>query len=560
MVVMGNPPYSGESINKGEWITALMADYKKEPGFDTPLANERNIKWINDDYVKFIRLGQYFIEKNTEGILAYINNHGFIDNPTFRGMRYKLMQAFDEIYILDLHGNAKKKETAPDGGRDENVFNIQQGVSINIFVKAGQKKNNALAKVFHHDLYGLQDVKYEYLDKRKLSDIPFAELRPTGPEYFFVPKDSRGKAEYEMGFSVAELFTVNSTGIVTARDEFTIHESKEAVQKVINDFLSITDEEARQKYNLGKDVRDWSVAGARKDLQSGGHNIVPIAYRPFDIRFTRYSGVSKGFHCNPRRDVMRNFVGRKNVGLVVVRRQPEKHEPYIFCTNNIISNGYIRSDNTSIDTLLPLYLYTDQDDPKNSTRMPNLNQAILDKISNALGLQFEIEKTTSKTNFAPIDLLDYIYAVLHSPSYREKYKEFLKTDFPRVPYPADAADFRRLATLGSELRRLHLMEHPCLAEDIEKYPYIGSGDNVADKLRFELDRDGTGGKAWINEGQCFDNVPLVAWEFYIGGYQPAQKWLKDRKGRTLTIDDIIHYQKIIAVLMRTREAMREIDV
>ncbi|MDR0498265.1 MAG: hypothetical protein LBH03_00845, partial [Holophagales bacterium] len=240
MVVIGNPPYSGESQNKGEWIMGLMGRYKKEPGMDIKL-QERNSKWLNDDYVKFIRLGQYFIEKNKEGVLAYINNHGFIDNPTFRGMRWHLMNSFDKIYIIDLHGNAKKKETAPDGTKDENVFNIQQGVSINIFVKTGRKDKGTLADVYHNDLHGLREAKYEYLRKSNLQDVSFEKLLPSAPEYFFVPKENKGKNEYGSGFSVAELFPVNSVGIVTARDEFTIHESPQKVSDLIEDFLSITD-------------------------------------------------------------------------------------------------------------------------------------------------------------------------------------------------------------------------------------------------------------------------------------------------------------------------------
>ena len=556
MVIMGNPPYSGESWNKGNWIAGKLEDYKKEPNTNIKLA-ERNSKWINDDYVKFIRMGQHFVDKNKSGILAYISNHGFLDNPTFRGMRWHLMQSFNRIYIIDLHGNAKKKETAPDSTKDENVFEIQQGVSINIFVKTGQKKKGTLAEIYHSDLFGLRQAKYDYLQKISLSDIPFVKLQPTAPEYFFVPKDYRGKKEYEIGFSVAELFPLKSAGIVTARDEFTIHESPEAVKRTISDFLSITDEEAREKYSLGKDVKDWSVARARTDLQSSNHNIVPIAYRPFDTRYTSYSGVPNGFHCRPRRDVMKHFLVGKNVGLVFVRQQSETNDIYIFSTDKIISNGYIRSDNKSIDTTAPLYLFSKNEDGKNICPTPNLNMDIVNKISKTLDLEFENEKTGKKNKFAPIDLWDYIYAVLHSPSYREKYKEFLKIDFPRVPFPSNAAEFRRLAKLGEELRLLHLMEHPALNKLITRYPI--SGSDTVDKLRFEPSGDSSVGKVWINDTQYFDKVPLIAWEFYIGGYQPTQKWLKDRKGRKLTYDDINHYQRIIFSLKRTNEIVERMD-
>jgi hypothetical protein len=554
MVVMGNPPYSGESWNKGEWIASKMEDYKKEPGTNIRL-QERNSKWINDDYVKFIRLGQHFVDKNNSGILAYIANHGFIDNPTFRGMRWHLMSSFDKIYIIDLHGNTKKKETAPDGSKDENVFDIQQGVSINIFVKTGQKKKGELADVYHHDLYGLRQAKYGYLQKAKFADIPFAKLQPAKPEYFFVPRDYRGKKGYDSGFSVAELFPVNSVGIVTARDEFTIHESEDAVRNVIKDFLSITDEEAREKYNLGKDVRDWSVAGARRDLQTAEHNIVPIAYRPFDTRYTSYSGKTKGFHCMPRKDVMQHFLLGENIGLALCKQFKTGNEYYhALVSSNIIESSFVSNRTSEITSLFPLYLYYNEN---GITRTPNLNPEIVARISKCINLEFEPEKTRSKHKFAPINLLDYVYAVLHSPSYREKYKEFLKIDFPRLPFPADARAFHRLAKLGAELRLLHLMEHSALDKLSTAYPIAGS--NRVDKLRWELSEDSSVGRVWINESQYFDKVPLGAWEFYIGGYQPSQKWLKDRKGRALTFEDIEYYQKIIKVLVMMNAIQQEVD-
>jgi hypothetical protein len=263
MVVIGNPPYSGESVNKGEWIMNLMEAYKKEPGGKIKL-QEKNPKWINDDYVKFIRYGQHFIEKNKEGILAFINNHSFLDNPTFRGMRWHLLTVFDKIYIIDLHGNAKKKEVCPDGTKDENVFDIQQGVSINFFIKTGKKKK--LGEIFHYDLYGNRESKYDFLREQSIKDIHFSKLPNVKPLYFFVHKDFETEKFYKKGFSLTELFQKNSVGIVTARDSFTIHENPQKVKQVINDFVTLEDEEARNKYKLGKDVRDWKVSLAKNDL------------------------------------------------------------------------------------------------------------------------------------------------------------------------------------------------------------------------------------------------------------------------------------------------------
>jgi predicted helicase len=499
-------------------------------------------------------LGQFFVDKNAEGIQAFITNHGFLDNPTFRGMRWSLMNSFDKIYIIDLHGNAKKKETAPDGSKDENVFDIQQGVSINIFVKTGQKKKSAMAEVYHSDLYGLRPAKFNYLQQTKFKEIPFAKIQPSAPEYFFVPKDYRGKKKYDSGFSVAELFPVNSVGIVTARDEFTIHESPKAVSDLIADFLKISDEDAREKYDLDKDVNDWSVARARADLLSSKHNIVPISYRPFDVRYTSYSGVPNGFHCRPRRDVMKHFIIGSNIGLVVSRQAITDNWSHVQVTKEIIDNR-IHYSNKGIPVACPLYLYHDNID---SSRIPNLNIDIVNKIDKIIKLEFEDEKSGKKNKFAPIDILDYIYAFLYSSKYREKYKEFLKIDFPRVPYPADATEFCRLVKLGCELRQLHLMEHPDLKKVIREYPFSVSGDNAIDKLRWEV-LDEARGRVWINATQYFDKVPLIAWNFYIGGYQPAQKWLKDRKGRILALEDIEHYQRIVKALVMAYKLMERID-
>ncbi|MHB9295351.1 N-6 DNA methylase [Pillotina sp. SPG140] len=554
MVVLGNPPYSGESANatKEEFLSA----YKKEPGGIEKL-KEKNAKWLNDDYVKFIRYGQNVIDTYGDGVLAFINNHSFLDNPTFRGMRWNLLQTFDKIYILDLHGNVKKKETAPDGSKDENVFDIQQGVSINLFIKTGKKK---AAEVFHCDVYGRRAAKYHYLLEHTLASVPYQRIEPKAPHYFFVAKDFSREAEYEKGFGVQDMFPVNSVGVATARDDFTIHNTAQAVKDTISEFLKLDDETASQRFDLGKDVRDWSVAGARKDLipnpdkdpNPDFSKIVKINYRPFDTRYTYYTGHSKGFHCMPRGNVMRHFIEGENRGLII-GRQGQVVGPMIwnlvFITSHITDlNLYYRGGGT----VFPLYLYPEADsfDSAESHR-PNLNDAIVNMIAKEIGLRFTPEKETTENTFAPIDILDYIYAVLHSPAYREKYREFLKIDFPRVPYPENAERFRALAALGANLRKAHLLENIDASGLLGAYPMEGS--NTVGKPGY---RDT---KVWINKRQYFDEVPKDVWGFYIGGYQPAQKWLKDRKGRALNYDEIEHYQKILAALQLTIAIQAQVD-
>jgi predicted helicase len=536
MCIIGNPPYSGESANKGDWIMSLMDDYKKEPGGKVKL-KERNPKWINDDYVKFLRYGQHFIEKNGTGVLAFINPHGFLDNPTFRGMRWNLLKTYDKIYTIDLHGNSKKKETAPDGSADVNVFDIMQGVSINIFVKTGKKKANELGKVFHYDLFGKRDFKYDFLSNNSLKTINYKELQNRAPDYFMVQKDFEAENEYIKGFSLSELFTINSVGIVTSNDKI-----------LLDDNLNLLKEKIQNYYEF--DFEDTLIK--------------KYSHRPFDIKYIYYD---PKIIERAREKLMVHFLSDKNNLGIVASKQCVSDWRYIFITEligdfNLTSTaGRFGSGN-----FFPLYLYpekTNQQNIEDSTeRTPNLDLKIVDAIAKKLALTFTNEKETTKNTFAPIDVLDYIYAVLHSPTYREKYKEFLKIDFPRVPYPKDQTTFWQLVKLGKEVREIHLLESAKVDDFITTY--IGDGDNVITRkltktnIGYEAISD-TLGKVWINDTQYFNNVPLVAWEFYIGGYQPAQKWLKDRKGRTLDFEDIFHYQKIIVALFETHRIMQEID-
>lgn len=560
MVVLGNPPYSGESNNKGKWIMSLMEDYKREPNTDKPL-NERNPKWINDDYCKFIRLGQSFVDKNTEGVLAYINNHSFLDNPTFRGMRWSLMQSFDRIYIIDLHGNSKKKEVCPDGSKDENVFDIQQGVSINIFIKNGKKPEGELAEVYHCDLYGLREFKYNYLLEHSFATTDFTRIEPSAPFYFFMKRDTANEEVYNRGFAVNTLFPLNNVGVVTSRDGLVIDSDKEVLLSRIKHFADPTKsdgevrtfffgEKGRGSYLAG-DNRDWKMADAKATIASIDHSqyVKPISYRPFDTRYIYYHSAMIDFG---REKVMRHFIEGDNMGIVVGRQgQVVGNMPWnlVSISKSIIDFNYFYRGG---ELVFPLYLYDAQD---GKTRRPNLDMEIVGHIAEKIGLQFEEEKSGNIEAFCPMDLLDYIYGILHSTSYREQFKEFLKVDFPRIPYPTDANEFRRIAEIGGELRRVHLMEAslPLVTE------FNIKGTPIVEAIKVTDGNDDSLCKVWINDEQYFDNVPRVAWEFYIGGYQPAQKWLKDRKGMTLEWDDVMHYQRIISALCKTNELMIKLD-
>jgi predicted helicase len=522
MVVIGNPPYSGESQNKGKWIMSLMEDYKKEPGGKQPL-DERNPKWLNDDYVKFIRLAQHYIEKKGEGIIGFINPHGYLDNPTFRGMRWNLLKTFDKIYAIDLHGNSKKKETCPDGSKDENVFDIMQGVSINLFVKTGRKDKDELGKVYHKDLYGLRQQKYDFLDGATLENVGYEEMKPMAPMYFFVPKNFDLQEEYDKGFKVDELFNVSSVSVVTAKDAILVDMNENNLFAKVKQEYGSADSSLIKRYN----------------------------YRPFDDRFVYYD-VQKIER--PRETTMRQMV-HQNIALLTCRQLAGNEWKHVSVADGIVDDCRVSSKTKERGYVFPLYVY--KENMGKEECIVNFNTEMYEKIAKGLNYYACAESNVlidpiSDYNgvLYPQDLFDYIYAVLHSPSYRERYKEFLKIDFPRIPCPTDWEKFRDLVELGEELRQLHLMEDLPSKTGIT-FPVAGSLQ--VDCYRWQDKR------VYINAEQYFDGVPVSAWNFFIGGYQPAQKWLKDRKGMTLSFEDVKHYGHIIYVLQQTEKIMGEID-
>jgi type I restriction-modification system DNA methylase subunit len=566
MCVIGNPPYSGESANKGDWIMGLMEAYKKEPGGKEKL-KERNPKWINDDYVKFIRFAEHLIEKNGEGVLGFITNHGYLDNPTFRGMRWHLLKTFDKIWVLDLHGNSNRKETAPDGRADKNVFDIMQGVAIVVAVKKQNADRNAtkLGQAFRGELWGDRQSKYDNLWKGVRSALANEALLNQAPYYPFVSRNFDVELTYRKGFGVPELMLANSVGIVTARDALTIDMDKSALWARVLDFSKFESELLRQKFNLGVDAQDWTVSSAILDVKSNlsESKIHRIAYRPFDLRWTYYTGTTKGFQCRPRLEVMKNIIGRQNLGISYTRTiEGGRKFADFFVTNMCITHHTLSIK--EVNSFAPLYLYPDEQS-LDQTRRVNFDPKIRKAIEAA---------ATDKARGVPdeVAIFDYIYGVLHCPAYRETYKEFLKIDFPRVPYPPSPDVFWDVSAKGTQLRKLHLMEDAAIGA--APYKFVGDGDSKVSKVEFRaggppLSSSPTSppqaganevGAVFINADQCFENVPRIAWEFYIGGYQPAQKWLKDRKGRELSFDDIRHYQKIIKILSETDRIMKTIVI
>ena len=522
MVVMGNPPYSVSSNNKSKWIQGLIADYKKD-------LNERKIN-IDDDYIKFIRFAEEMVDRNGNGIVAMITNNSYIDGITHRKMREHLLQTFDKIYVLDLHGSSKKKEVTPEGNKDENIFDIMSGVSIVLMLKTGQVRTG-LGTVYHSELWGRRQSKFDALNA---DDINYEIVKKSEPYNFFVPKDSSSQVKYDRYTSISGLFNNGSSGFRSGQDDPQITWNSQEIEKVVQDLIDLPEQDYRQKYGL-KDGRNHHYAGMRADVgvTVEEERVIKILYRPFDIRWTYYSKKSSSFAAWPRNSTMNNFVSKRNIGLVSTRQSSASNQLFfeaIFITEFVTDENFVRRGSSQV---IPLYIYHED-----GTHTPNFVQAELSAFTRHLAAEP-----------SPEDILDYIYAVLHSPSYRSDYKQFLMIDYPRVPQP-DQHEFDRLVPFGRMLRELHLMKSP----DIDNYSttFPEPGDDTVNEVKYD------NGKVYINTTQYFGNVPEVAWNFYIGGYQPAQKWLKDRKGHTLTSTEIGHYQRIITVLIQTDKIMKKI--
>ena len=512
MCVIGNPPYLGEGGVSEGWIGDLMDDYKKEPGGKVKL-KERNPKWLNDLYVKFIRLSSHLIEKNGEGVLGFITNHGYLDNPTFRGMRWHLMNTFDRIWVLDLHGNAKKKELTPEGKPDKNVFDIQQGVSIIIGVKKidGGK---GLAEVMHGDLWGDRKAKYEALsDTEGFGLTSLSQIETRKPRFFFKSWDYETEEKWEAGFSLGELMAVNSNGIVTGKDGVLVASDRDMLRGQIINAYGEYEERFVQR----------------------------ISYRQFQVNYfyNDPEKVERG-----RQAVMRHYAHKPQIGLLISKQVRDSAFAHVFVTE-APSEAIFLSGTTATNAMnAPLYLYPDEQE-LDKTRRVNFERKLyvkLQKMANhpAHGKPDEVQ------------VFDYIYGVLHCPAYRETYAEFLKIDFPRIPWPTTPDEFWDVSAKGAELRELHLMEPASIGAT--PFPFTGDGDNEVGKPRFE------DGRIWINDGQFFADAPPVSWDFYIGGYQPAQKWLKDRKDRALSFEDVKHYQRILKILSETDRIMKTIEM
>jgi len=570
LAIVGNPPYSNFGrMNRGEWILNLLKDYKKG-------LKERKIN-IDDDFIKFIRFAQWKLEQTGQGIFAMITSNTFIDGITHRQMRRSLMDTFDEIYIYNLHGNSRKGEIAPDGGKDENVFNIQQGVSINIFVKFPEKQKETIVK--YCDLWGLREHKFATLLDENFEKTNWLTISPKEPNWFFVGKDTAVDEEYERYKKITEIFPHYNSGIQTGRDDVAIQFEAHTLNTILSDFRTKRVEELKSQYELA-DSSGWKTEWAKRDAVESRGEIVKILYRPFDERFTYFGGKSGGFVKRPRAETMKLMLS-PNLGLVTCRNQ--EFDRVALVTKSFIDlRTYSNPGSIGTDYLLPLYLYPEKGESLfvgavgsiPAARQPNISltigREIAEKIDRVYYPVAEYQTKNGDVRLTPEDIFYYAYAIFHSPTYRSRYAEQLKIDFPRLPLTGDKKLFAQLVRFGNELVNLHLLgENPfdnskTIFDEPEKWGIKIGGEKsantpdwqVADVRYNEKDKG-----VYVNKGQYFEGVEKEVWEFMIGGYQVCEKWLKDRKKaeRSLSTDDLKHYMKIVVALRETIRLMADID-
>ena len=523
MVMLGNPPYNNSSSNNSVWIRRLIEQYKA--GVDARKIN------LDDDYVKFIRMGQYYIERTGEGVLAFVTNNNYLDAITFKEMRHSLLRSFDDIYILDLHGKAKNHETAPDGSPDENIFGITLGVSIAIFVKTTDSGD--LARVHHADLYGKRRHKRDFLESHSLSTVEWTEVAPQAPDYFFVLKDLTMQEEYDKGFRLDELFRHYNSGIQTKRDELNVFFTDAERQALLRDFKEGDLLKLHRKYRI-EGTSGWNVQNAIADIQSNTVKATKMLYRPFDVRYTNYTGKSSGIMGRPRHETSRGFIGRDNLALLTCKQQSSFPFQHVFVTRLISDLNSISAQSKEQSYVFPLYVYDDD-----GSRMTNFNADIARRIAPA--------------EADPQDVFDYVYAILHSSAYRRHYQELLRLGFPRIPYPDSTERFQTLAAIGGRLRRLHLMEDIPAGLGQLGVSYMGVGNDTIEQTEWRADA------VWINQNNHFEGIPEDVWSYYVGGYQPMQKWLQYRRGRVLPPDDIIHYERMAYCIGQTIDIIKQLD-
>jgi hypothetical protein len=562
LVVLGNPPYSNFGRqNRNDFILGLLDDYKRG-------LKEKKIN-LDDDFIKFLRWAQWRIEQTGQGVIGYITNNVYLDGLTHRRMRESLLETFDEIYVLNLHGSAKKQEVVPtDGSKDDNVFDITVGVAIVLFVKLppdktakGAKAKKKPTTIHHADLWGLRKNKYDWLNGHNATNTEWTVFQPDAPDFRFVPRNAKHEAEWNKGWSIRDIFPISNNGLKTDRDElFFDFDRKELEQRMTTFFTPDAPATFLQQYRV-EDSSSYDIETRRRERKFSKNAIQRCLYRPFDFRWLYYD---VGLTSRPAEKVMKHLLAGNNLALCALRQSRRGEDGAFLATDALVNKDAVSL--FDIGTIFPLYLYANGESedqaelvPHENGRRPNLSAEFVKQFAETVGLQFVADgRGDLKKTFGPEDIFDYTYAIFYSPSYRERYIEFIKLDFPRVPIPDDAVFFRKFCLFGSKLVALHTMK----AEGDTSVGFDVPGSNIVEHISYVPVNKETGirqGRVHINAKQYFEGISPAVWQMHIGGYQVCEKWLKDRKGRALDADDIEHYQRTVSALAETRSVMAQID-
>ena len=583
-VIMGNPPFSASSSNRGAWIERLLRGHASEGptgsyyALDGRPLGERKL-WLHDDYVKFVRYAQWQIERAGCGAVGFVTNHGFLDNPTFRGMRQQLVRVFPRITVVDLHGNRKKREVAPDGVRDDNVFAISQGVAASVMCRpVAASQRDADSQVRYAELWGSRAEKLKRLESATANDLPTSERAPLRPDYWFVPRDDSARDEYERGWRLCDAMPLYASAPVTARDGLVVAFDEEELasrMRALGD-SAVSDDEIRRRYLArtrsprcqSGDTRSWRLAAARREWagkRQWRRFVRECQFRPFDRRVVLWTESMIDW---PRHRVTRHLLAGENLALVA-RRQMPPHEAcsYFWVTDVVALDGVIRSDNRGSESLFPLYLCGDKESAQakglgrngahrkdgGALAAANFAPEFVAEFASQLRLEWLSHDCGDlKKCFGPLDLFHFVYATFHSTEYRTRYAEQLRVDFPRVFVPKNRSLFRALCRAGEELVNCHLLRGSlsrCAAPT-----WTGNDTTVAPGYpRNDSER------VLVNATSGFAGVSPTAWQWRVGAHQVCRKWLKDRKGRRLNRADIARYRGIVAAAEETMWLVRQID-
>lgn len=539
-VVIGNPPYAVKSYNRSQWIQDLLTDFKRD-------LNETKIN-LDDDFIKFLRFAAHLLALSKQGVVGMITNNVFLTGVTHRQMRRHLLEQFPISSFYNLHGDSRYGEVPPLGIQNENVFDIQQGVSISILTPSGRH----CSRVNYADVWGSRSEKAQCLLGK--SPLELARIHPAPPLFLISPPSRDDIEGYDEWPSLAEWMPVHSNGIETHKDALTLHFNKRELQQTVEFLLSSSLEDSRNRLCIGEDGRDWKLANAVDSLRSmvsASTSPTTITYRPFDVRHTMLNHESGGFIAYPRWEVMSHLVTiPENIAIVSARLQV-RGGVWDSCLATRFPTEKKTGDSTRSSTLFPLFISG-----------AGLLSGTPARSNFSHGIITQLHERVPAQSLQDTDVLSYLYAVLHSPGYRNRYSDALKSGFPRIPLPSTETLYRELYAKGIELVSLHLLESSRL--DSFATTLVGSGDFEVVKVSYSNET------VWIDKEKTrgFQGVPDDVWNFHIGGYQVCEKWLKDRQakggksprpGRVLSAEDIDHYQKIVVALSETIRIMTEID-